>query len=175
MAFRYLIPLLVFTAIAGVFAYLLLSGHDPQKIPSALIDRPAPAFDLEDFHDSSARVSNADFTGRVTVVNMFASWCLPCQAEHPLITRLAEEVPVIGINYKDKRTDATRWLERLGDPYARIAVDATGRMGIDWGVYGLPETFVIDAEGHIRYKHVGPLTPHDFEEVVMPIIRELRS
>jgi cytochrome c biogenesis protein CcmG/thiol:disulfide interchange protein DsbE len=112
--------------------------------------------------------------GQVSVVNVFASWCVPCRQEHPLIQRLAREVPVHGFNYKDRPEDAARWLDELGDPYTRTGADLDGRVAIDWGVYGVPETFVIDREGRIAYKHIGPIPPRILDEKLLPLIERLR-
>jgi cytochrome c biogenesis protein CcmG/thiol:disulfide interchange protein DsbE len=176
MPIRFVLPLAVFTLIVGVFAYLLVTEHDASKIPSVLIDKPAPTFELGTIDDSRPGLATADLAGQVSVVNFFASWCLPCRAEHPLLIRLAEEgFAVYGINYKNERADAIKWLAELGNPYRRIGADDDGRAGIEWGVYGLPETFVLDKGGRIRFKHVGPITPQDLDEVILPILRKLDS
>jgi len=176
MPIRFILPLAVFVLVAGVFAYLLLTGHDASKIPSVLIDQPAPAFDLVPLDDSRPGFATADLAGHVSIVNFFASWCLPCRAEHPLLMRLAEDgVAVYGINYKNERADAIKWLAELGNPYRRIGADDDGRAGIEWGVYGLPETFIIGKGGRIRFKHVGPITPQALDEVILPILKELGS
>jgi len=174
MPIRFILPLVAFVLVAGMFAYLLVSGHDASKIPSVLIDKPAPAFDLGPIDDSRPGLATADLAGHVSIVNFFASWCLPCRAEHPLLMRLAEDgVAVYGVNYKNERADAIRWLAELGNPYRRIGADDDGRTGIEWGVYGLPESFVIGKDGRIRFKQVGPISPRDLEEVILPIVREL--
>jgi cytochrome c biogenesis protein CcmG/thiol:disulfide interchange protein DsbE len=170
----YVLPLAVFAVLAVYFALGL--GMDPKIIPSALIDKPVPQFTLLPIEGGSGRgLSDTDLKGGVSVVNLFASWCIPCKAEHPLITRLAGMgvATVHGLNYKDKATDALKWLADLGDPYDRIGADGDGRVGIDWGVYGVPETFVVDAQGRIRHKHVGPLTQKSLEGELLPIIRGL--
>jgi len=168
-------PLVVFAGLVGVFGYMLLSGRDPSILPSALIDQPVPVFDLPPLHDGGEGLATADFGGRVVLVNVFASWCVPCRAEHPLLMDLAENegVPVFGLNYKNARPDAEGWLTELGDPYERIGYDYEGQVAIDWGVYGVPETFVVDAEGRIRHKHVGPLMPADVAETILPMVRAL--
>ena len=173
MPIRFILPLAVFVLIAGIFSYMLVTGYDSSKIPSVLIDQPVPAFDLPPLDDSRPGLATADLAGHVSVVNFFASWCLPCRAEHPLLMRLAEDgVAVYGINYKNERADAIRWLAELGNPYRRIGIDE-GRAAIEWGVYGLPETFIVDKDGRIRFKQVGPITPQDFDELILPILGEL--
>ncbi len=175
----YILPAAAFVLTAAVFAWMLYQGQfmgrDPSVLPSALIDKPAPDFVLPPLRDGGPGLATADLVGRVSVVNVFASWCVPCKAEHPLLMRLHEEAAaaLYGLNYKDERSDAITWLDRLGDPYDRIGADRDGRVAIDWGVYGVPETFILDREGRIRYKHVGPIMPADYEEVILPIIEEL--
>lgn len=167
-----LLPVLVFVGLAILFAFRLAAG-DPSRIPSALIGRKIPGFDLPALAGLSAPgggpvpgLSDKDLTGRgVTVVNVWASWCGPCRVEHPILERLAAEpgVRMVGINYKDKPDAASRFLKALGNPFSAIGRDETGRTAIDWGVYGVPETFVIAADGTIRHKHVGPLTPESLD------------
>ena len=171
-----LLPLVVFMALAGLFMFQLLLGNDPQKIPSALIDKPAPEFSLaavEGITRDGSPVpgfSGKDLLGKVSVVNVFASWCIPCRDEHPLLEDLAgvEGIQLLGINYKDKPENARRFLGSLGNPYDRIGADTAGRAAIEWGVYGVPETFVIDKQGIIRYKFIGPLSPASYREVFLP-------
>lgn len=175
----YLVPLAICLAIGGFF-YVGLDG-DPSRLPSAFIDKPAPDFALGPLPGRQPTeravpggLSRGDLTtGEPVVVNVWASWCIPCVAEHPLVDRLAskEGVTVHGINYRDKPADASAWLARLGDPYARIGADEDGRAGIEWGVYGVPETFVIDGEGVVRFKHAGALTPEILERDILPLIR----
>lgn len=169
----FVLPVVLLLGIAVLFAVGL--RHDPGIVPSVLIDKPAPEFDLPPLLDGKAGLATADLKGQVALVNVFASWCIPCRVEHPLFMRLAEEggVPIYGINYKNAPEDAKRWLAELGDPYARIGADRDGRAGIEWGVYGVPETFVVDGTGTIRFKHVGPLTAEVLEETIMPLVREL--
>lgn len=171
----YLLPFLLFIGV-GVAFYLGFE-RDPRDIPSALIDKPVPAFDLPPLPGRTEGLSAERLKGDVTLVNVFASWCIPCKAEHPVITRLAREqgVTVRAINHKDKAEDALNWLARNGDPYSSIGVDLDGRVSIDWGVYGVPETFLIDRQGRIRFKHVGPLTPQVVEEQILPMIKHLRQ
>jgi len=170
----YILPPLGFLALAALFWVGL--GRDPGVLPSALIDQPVPEFDLPPLKDDKPGLASADLTGEVSLVNVFASWCIPCRVEHPIITRLAErdDVAVFGLNYKDKPEDAKAWLAELGDPYDRIGADRDGRVGIDWGVYGVPETFVVGRDGRIRYKHVGPLTAEAVAERILPLVEELR-
>lgn len=173
MRLRFLLPALLFAAVAVAFAVGL--GLDPRRVPSPLIDKPAPGFALAPLLDDRPGLATADLRGQVALVNVFASWCIPCRAEHPLLMRLAETegVTVFGINYKDKPEDARAWLAELGNPYRRIGIDRDGKAGIDWGVYGVPESFVVDARGRIRFKWVGPMAPHILEEKILPILREV--
>lgn len=171
----FLLPLVVFAVLAAYFIVGL--GKDPRMVPSALIDKPVPEFDLPPLTEDRLGLASTDFGGEVVLVNVFASWCIPCRAEHPLITRLAEDgiVKVYGLNWKDKQADAVAWLNELGDPYDRIGHDLSGRVGIDWGVYGVPESYLIDKKGRIRYKHVGPIFSETLKETVIPIIRDLQA
>lgn len=172
---RLLIPVTVFLAIAG-FLYAGLNLN-PQLVPSPLIDKPAPVFDLPTVNDPTKRISREELLGREYLLNVWASWCVACRDEHPIIKAIAEsgEIPVYGLNYKDSRANATRWLEQFGDPYVASAHDLDGRTGIDFGVYGAPETFLVDAEGNIRYKFIGVLTPQIVEDEIWPLIASLRS
>jgi len=162
----YLLPVLVFTGLAALFLIRLYAG-DPQRVPSALIGRPAPAFALPSLPGltrdgaSVPGLSSDDLRGGVTVVNVWASWCAPCRQEHPLLMELAKDpaARVVGIAYKDNPENARRFLGALGNPFAAVGVDASGRAAIDWGVYGVPETFIVGPDGVIRHKHIGPLTP----------------
>ncbi len=170
-----LLPLVLFAVIGG-FLYRGLSLQ-PREIPSALIGRPAPAFDLPALPDRPPGLKRADLEGEVSLVNVFASWCITCRAEHPLLMRLKEAgtVPVHGLNYKDEPKSALDWLGRFGDPYERVGADRSGRVGIDWGVYGVPETFVVDAEGRIVCKHIGAIRAADLETKIMPAVRAARA
>jgi cytochrome c biogenesis protein CcmG/thiol:disulfide interchange protein DsbE len=174
----FLLPALIFAGLALLFVVRLFSG-DPSRIPSALIGRPAPAFalaPLAGLHAGGRPVpglSQADLQGRTTIVNVWASWCAPCRQEHPVLMDLARDpgVRVVGINYKDNPENARRFLGALGNPFAAVGVDPNGRTAIDWGVYGVPETFIVGPDGTIRYKHVGPLTP----ETLPPFRAALRG
>ncbi len=169
----FLLPVLLFAGV-GVFLALGL-GRDPATLPSVLIDKPAPAFALPPLPGRDERgLSSADLGGRPMLVNVFASWCGPCRIEHPVLEQLARAGVVIhAVNYKDDPSDALSFLRTLGDPFDRVGVDRQGRTAIDWGVYGVPETFVIDREGRIRYRHVGPLQPRDVERTIRPLLVEL--
>lgn len=169
---RYLIPLAVFVALAGLLAVGL--NLNPREVPSPLIGKPAPVFVLPRLDDPAVQVAAADLKGQVWVLNVWASWCVPCLAEHPLVTELARSgVRVVGLNYKDKPEDATRWLARHGNPYAMVLADRDGAVGIDFGVYGVPETFVIDQDGIIRHKQIGPITPEALREQILPLLKKL--
>ena len=159
------VPLVLFAGLAAVFALRIGSGADREAIPSALLDRPAPAATFAPLNSGGPGVSPADFDGKVTLVNIFASWCAPCRVEHPLLVELAKTpgLTLVGINYKDKPDAARAFLAELGDPYERVGVDPEGRGAIDWGLTGVPETFLIDAEGRVRAKHVGPLSAEALE------------
>jgi cytochrome c biogenesis protein CcmG, thiol:disulfide interchange protein DsbE len=172
----FLAPLLAFLVLAGYLGFGLT--RDPQKVPSALIDRPAPSFALPAVPGLALAGLGSDaLRGEVTIVNVFASWCQPCRVEHPIFMRLAREnaVPILGINYKDKAEDARKWLADLGNPYRAIGYDFEGRVSIDWGVYGVPETFVVDRAGTIRFKHVGPVTPAVLDDMLKLIAQLKRT
>jgi cytochrome c biogenesis protein CcmG, thiol:disulfide interchange protein DsbE len=170
---RYLIPLAVFVLMAGFLAVGL--KLNPREVPSPLVGKPAPTFELPQLREPGTKLTVAQMKGQVWVLNVFASWCTPCLAEHPYVTQLAKQgVKVVGLNYKDKPQDATNWLRKHGDPYAAIVVDADGRAGIDWGVYGVPETFVIDKQGVIRHKQIGPITPQALREEILPALAKLQ-
>ena len=172
---RSILPLVVFALMVA----LLWRGLslDPKLVPSPLIDKQAPAFSLAMLEDPSRKLATTDLAGQVWVLNVWASWCVSCRAEHEVITKLASRnlVTVVGLNYKDDPADATRWLKQYGNPYATSVIDRDGRVGIDWGVYGVPETFVIGADGLIKYKHIGPVTHESLEQKIMPVLMELLS
>ncbi len=174
MQARFLIPVIVVIGLLGILAIGLTL--DPRKVPSPLIGKPAPVFALPKLYQPDQLLTNNDLKGQLALVNVWASWCVACREEHAQIERLSTEfkLRVIGLNYKDKPEDARRWLAQFGNPYSDIAVDEPGRVGIDWGVYGVPETFVIDANGVIRYKHIGPVTASDIETVILPLIAEIQ-
>ena len=171
----YLVPVLVFVALVGYFAAGLT--RDPHLVPSVLIGRPVPVFSLPPLPGFGSGLDSAALaTGEPQVLSVFASWCGPCRAEQPVLLHLAETgVSVRGLNYKDRPEDAVAWLGQFGNPFKSIGADREGRVAIDFGVYGVPETFIIDGEGRIRYKQVGPLAPEDVEQTVMPLIRKFSS
>jgi cytochrome c biogenesis protein CcmG, thiol:disulfide interchange protein DsbE len=172
---RYLVPLGMLMCIVTFLAAGL--RLDPRDVPSPLIGKPAPAFALPRLDDANARVSRDDLLGQVWMLNVWASWCAPCREEHPLVIDLArrQPVPVIGLNHKDTRAAASAWLASLGNPYRATLVDADGRVGIDFGVYGVPETFVIDRQGIVRLKHTGPLTREVVRTRIEPLLKELHD
>ena len=171
----HLLPLGFFLSLALIFLFRLESGVDPEAIPSALVGKPAPAFDLPALDGLGVpALKRADLDGKVTVVNVFASWCVPCRQEHAVLTALAGDtrIRLVGINYKDKADNARAFLGELGNPYAAIGVDERGRTAIDWGVYGVPETFLVGADGVILHKMIGPLTPERVKNDLMPEIEK---
>ncbi len=170
---RAFLPLAVFILLVILLAVGLTM--DPKKVPSPLIGKAAPTFKLPQLHRQGASFAPEHFKGRVWVLNVWASWCVSCRAEHKLITRLADMklVDVVGLDYKDEPADAKRWLQQFGDPYTLSVVDLDGRVGIDWGVYGVPETFVIGKDGLIKYKHIGPINEQSLQDEVLPMIKSL--
>jgi cytochrome c biogenesis protein CcmG/thiol:disulfide interchange protein DsbE len=171
----YAAPLVGFIGLAIAFGWGLT--RNPQELPSAFIGKPVPTFSLPPVQGRDLGLSSADLKGEVSLVNVFASWCVACRAEHPLFMQLAANkvVPIHGINYKDAPQDAADWLDNLGDPYTRTGADRNGRVAIDLGVTGVPETFVIDATGIVVYKQVGPVTQQALEETILPLIARLRQ
>ncbi|MBA2351959.1 MAG: DsbE family thiol:disulfide interchange protein [Pseudomonadota bacterium] len=172
---RFLLPL-------GVFLLLLLFlgvglTLKPHEVPSPLIDKPAPPFRLAQLGEPAKTFSADDMRGRVWLLNVWASWCVSCRDEHPVLLDLAKAgvVPIHGLNYKDKREDALNWLKQFGNPYALSAFDREGRVGIDYGVYGVPETYVIDKAGVIRYKHIGPLSGEAVQNTIIPLVHKLNA
>jgi len=163
----------IFAALVALLAIGL--SLNPREVPSPLIGKPAPHFELPLLGAPDKTFSQKDMLGRVWILNVWASWCPPCLVEHPVVTELARSgpAPVVGLNYKDAREDALPWLARNGDPYRLSVYDAAGRIGIDYGVYGVPETYVIDRRGVIRYKHIGPLTPEIAQKKLQPLVAEL--
>ena len=169
---RHLLPLIAFLVLVGFLAVGL--KLDPREVPSPLIGKPAPAFSLPRLDAPAQRLSSQEMRGKVWVLNVWASWCGPCRQEHPLIAELAKSgAAVYGLNYKDKPADAVAWLAELGNPYVATVSDVEGLVGIDFGVYGVPETFVIDQAGVIRLKHIGPMTSEALRDRVLPLLRKL--
>ncbi len=170
-----LLPLAVFL---GIAAFLFRGlGMDPREVPSPLVDKPAPVFSLPELKDAAQTVSSRDFQGEVSLLNVWATWCVSCRAEHKVLMKMAKRdgVRIYGLNYKDTRPEAIQWLNFYGDPYVANAFDADGRVGIDWGVYGTPETFVIDGKGVIRHKHIGPISDTVAQETLLPMIEKLKA
>jgi cytochrome c biogenesis protein CcmG/thiol:disulfide interchange protein DsbE len=173
------LPLGVFLALAVLLGagVLMNAGKSQTDIESPLIGQPAPDFALPDFADPATTVRKADLLGQPYLVNIWASWCASCRVEHPVITDIAKSgrLQVVGYNYKDAPEDAERWLQQFGNPFHRIIVDADGRAAIDWGIYGAPETFLVDAEGTVRWKHVGPVTQDVVETQLWPLLTTLEG
>lgn len=170
------LPFLVFAAIGIALAIGLTLK--PREIPSALIGRPVPEFALPPVQGRDKGLASPDLrNGEVSIVNVFASWCVPCRIEHPLLLQLQRSgvAPVHGLNYKDEPAAVARWLAELGDPFTRTGADRDGRVSIDWGVYGVPETFVVDGRGAIRCKHIGPLSDHDLQNKILPLVQDLKA
>ena len=172
---RYLLPLIVFAVLLGFLAMGL--KLNPREVPSPLIDTPAPAFQLPRLDAPQQQLALQDLKGKVWLLNVWASWCVACREEHPLLVDLAKKgvLPILGLNYKDRGDEAKRWLKQFGDPYQLSVVDPDGRVGIDYGVYGVPETYVIDAEGVIRFKQIGPITPEVLEKKILPLVQAARK
>jgi cytochrome c biogenesis protein CcmG/thiol:disulfide interchange protein DsbE len=172
---KYIIPLVLFIILA-VFLALGLNLK-PSEIPSPFINKPAPEFSAPNLNAPSEKLTPADLKGQVWLFNVWASWCVSCRAEHPILNQLAQQnaVVIIGLNYKDKPIDAKNWLNTLGNPYNISIMDQDGRIGIDYGVYGVPETFVIDKKGLIRYKHTGPVSAEDVQQIFLPLIAKLQA
>jgi cytochrome c biogenesis protein CcmG/thiol:disulfide interchange protein DsbE len=175
MRAKFLIPLLLFVVLVGFLAVGL--NRDPHEVPSPLINKPAPAFEIAQLEQSNKTFSPASMKGQVWILNVWASWCVACREEHPVLVELAKSqvAPVIGLDYKDKREDALAMLARQGNPYVLSAYDANGRVGIDYGVYGVPETYVIDRAGVIRFKHIGPITSQILNQKIYPLVNELKK
>jgi cytochrome c biogenesis protein CcmG/thiol:disulfide interchange protein DsbE len=172
---RWSLPLAVFVVLLVFFAVGLT--RDPREVPSPLIGKPVPAFTLAQLHAPDKTLGTADLRGQVWLLNVWASWCVSCRVEHPLLLELAKAnvVPIVGLDYKDKPEEGKAWLAQRGDPYRVSVMDQDGRVGIDWGVYGVPETFVVDKNGVIRYKHIGPVTAEALQETILPMVRELQK
>ena len=175
MRWRLIMPVVV------VFALIVMLGYgltrNPSELPSAFIGKPAPSFDLPTLDSDRERITDAAFQGSITLVTVWASWCVACRAEHELITEISRRtgVPVVGLNYKDTREAALRWLGRYGNPFAVVAFDPAGEVGIDWGVAAVPETFVVDRDGTIRYKVVGAITREEMNDTLIPKLRQLKQ
>ncbi len=169
----FLLPVILFMALVVWFARALRPDHDPRELPSALLDKEAPAFSLTGLKGKG--IARDGLKGGPVLLNFFASWCVPCRIEHPLLMRLAERdhVPLYGIDYKDRPEDAAKLLAQYGDPYRGIGLDRDGRVGLDFGVYGVPETYVLDSAGHIRKRFVGPLTAQQVEKELLPLLKSL--
>jgi cytochrome c biogenesis protein CcmG/thiol:disulfide interchange protein DsbE len=172
---RFLIPLGFFIVLVGFLAAGL--RLDPREVPSPLINKPAPPFTLPELMDPQRTFSQKDMLGKVWLLNVWASWCVSCREEHPVLVAFSKRniVPVYGLNYKDDRKDALAWLARLGDPYTMSIMDRDGRIGINYGVYGVPETYVIDKQGVIRYKQIGAVTPEILDAKIVPLVRKLQG
>ena len=171
--YLYLVPLVLFMGLVTFLAIGLT--RNPQEVPSALINKAAPEFRLPQLKDPNTTFSATDMRGKVWLLNVWASWCIACREEHPYLADYAKSgaIPILGLNYKDQREDALAWLEEFGDPYVLSAADLEGRVGLDYGVYGAPETYVIDKSGTIRIKHVGPVTPDVWSKQILPLVQEL--
>ncbi len=172
---RFLIPLILFIVMVAFLAVGL--KLDPREVPSPFIGKPAPAFNLPQLADPGKSFSNANLQGQVSLLNVWASWCVSCKQEHPFLLKLAKQniLPIYGLDYKDEREAGMEWLNRLGNPYTVSVFDADGKVGIEWGVYGVPETFVIDKQGVIRHKHTGPITEESWQKTLLPLIIQLQK
>ena len=175
MKVKFLLPLLLFIVL--VFFLAIGLNRDPQEVPSPLINKPAPAFEIPQLSDANQSFSPASMKGQVWILNVWASWCVACREEHPVLVELAKSkaAPIIGLDYKDKREDALAMLATQGNPYLLSAFDSNGRVGIDYGVYGVPETYVIDKDGVIRYKRVGVVTPELLQSTILPLVQKLNA
>lgn len=192
---RFLLPLGLFAVLVVFLVWGLMPGYDPHEVPSPLVNKPAPLFEVPQLAQPDKKFSPLDMKGKVWLLNVWASWCVSCRAEHPLLVALAKQsaLPIIGLSYKEVRGDseinvgkmapgdelqlarqrANGWLAERGDPYTLTALDLDGRVGIDYGVYGVPETYVIDKAGIIRYKQIGPVTPEALDKKILPLVKEL--
>jgi len=172
---RFVIPLALFIVLLGFLAVGL--NRDPREVPSPLVGKPAPAFEVPQLVAPDKTFAPKEMLGKVWLLNVWASWCVSCRQEHPVLVEYAKKdnITVVGLDYKDQRIDGMRWLKQFGDPYVLSAFDADGRVGIDYGVYGVPETYLIDKAGTIRYKQIGPITPEVMEKKVLPMMKELEK
>ncbi len=180
MKTRFLMPMALFLVLISIFGlvlYQINNGRNIREVPSPLIGKAVPEFELPQLLNTNATFSSEQLKGQVSLVNVWASWCVSCRAEHGLLVDISRntDIPIIGINYKDERPDALKWLRDGGNPYKDIIFDYDGRAAIDWGVYGTPETFVVDQQGIIRYKNTGPISPEKFRQTILPLIEELRQ
>jgi cytochrome c biogenesis protein CcmG/thiol:disulfide interchange protein DsbE len=175
MKMKFFIPMGIFFLLV-ILLYKGLS-LDPKKIPSPFIDKPVPQYSTSTLYGDGDITTSNDFEGEVWVLNVFASWCVSCRAEHKVVTRFANEtgISIVGLNYKDEASDAKQWLSYFGNPYTVVALDRKGKIGLEFGVYGVPESFVIDKKGIIRYKQIGPLTDEALDTIVLPLIEKLRK
>jgi cytochrome c biogenesis protein CcmG/thiol:disulfide interchange protein DsbE len=175
MKAKFLIPLALFIVLVGFLAVGL--NRDPHEVPSPLINKTAPAFEIAQLEEPNKTFSPASMKGQVWILNVWASWCVACREEHPVLVELAQSqvAPLVGLDYKDKREDALAMLSTQGNPYLLSAYDANGRVGIDYGVYGVPETYVIDRAGVIRFKHIGPITTQILNQKIYPLVSELKK
>jgi cytochrome c biogenesis protein CcmG/thiol:disulfide interchange protein DsbE len=172
---RYVIPLGIFVGLVALFAVGLF--RDPKLVPSPFIGKPAPEFSLPTLQDPKQSFGRNDLLGKVSLVNVWATWCVSCRQEHGLLMQVAQraDIQLVGFDYKDERPAALEWLQAYGDPYSVVVFDENGRAGINWGVYGTPETFVVDPKGIVRYKFVGPLTPDAWQEFIEPVLAQIRT
>lgn len=172
---RYVLLIAAFAVLIAIFALGL--ERDPRKLPSVLIDKPAPEYELPSVRDATFRVGSADYAGQTVLVNIWATWCVGCRQEHDYLLELAarNEIPIYGIDWRDQRVEAIKWLDTLGDPYVHSAYDEDGRVGIDWGVYGAPETFLVSRDGNVVYKHIGPLDETIWQREFAPRIAALEN
>jgi cytochrome c biogenesis protein CcmG/thiol:disulfide interchange protein DsbE len=172
---RFILPLVLFVVLVGFLWHGL--SLNPREVPSPLIGKPAPGFELARLDQPAKALSEKDLRGQVWLLNVWASWCVSCMDEHPVLVQFSRQnvVPIYGLNYKDKRDAALAWLEQHGNPYTLSLSDPDGRVGIDYGVYGVPETYVIDKAGVIRYKRIGPVTPEVLAEKILPLVKELQG
>lgn len=172
---KFLLPLGAFIVLVALLAVGL--NLNPREVPSPLVGKPAPAFTVPQLHEAEKSFSPKEMLGKVWLLNVWASWCVSCREEHPLLVEFSKSgiAPVVGLDYKDKREDGQRWLARFGNPYLVSAFDADGRVGIDYGVYGVPETYLIDKAGVIRFKQIGPITPEVLQKKIVPLVQELNK
>jgi len=174
---KFLLPFAAFAALVVLFAFGLNPKRDIHALPSPLIGKPAPAFELTDVLDAARPVSNAPLRGQVYVLNVWATWCAPCREEHEALLAISRQhlVPIIGLNWKDQRERAKQWLEQLGNPYQAVAFDGDGRAAIDWGVYGAPETYLVDRQGRVIFKFISPMTEQEWDKEFVPRIAAARG